>query len=204
MTAWYKRFVDTTARKPSGWLGKSCYRDPKSHYESFRMALEQLHLQPDDDYLELGCGGGMLLEQVLTVARFAVGLDHSPDMLTLSAQRNAAAVAVGRLCLVQGDAQVLPWRTDTFSCVAATSMFFFIPSPQDCLREIRRVLRSGGRLVIVTAAETQLFKLAMLPWSPTIRTYSRSTMEAMLFEAGFDTVDVTEPRHIYQVVYAVA
>jgi ubiquinone/menaquinone biosynthesis C-methylase UbiE len=204
MKSLYNRFVDTTARKPSGRLGKNCYRDPKSHYESFRMALERLQLQPHDDYLELGCGGGVLLEHALQCVRSAVGLDHSADMLALSAQRNAAALAAGRLVLAQGDAQVLPWRAGAFSCVAATSMFFFLARPDDCLQEVRRVLRPAGRLIIVTAADSRLFKLAMLPWSSATRTYPRATMEAMLRAAGFGMVEVTEPGGIYQVAYAVA
>jgi len=41
---WYDEFVNVTARKPSGWLGKRMYKDPKGHYKSFELTLEKLQL----------------------------------------------------------------------------------------------------------------------------------------------------------------
>jgi hypothetical protein len=41
MVEWYRRFVDKTARKPSGWIGRLFYRNPKPHYCSFQCILEK-------------------------------------------------------------------------------------------------------------------------------------------------------------------
>jgi len=50
------RFVDKTGRKPSGWLGKRMYSNPRGHYKSFRLTLDKLQLKPDDIFLEIDCG----------------------------------------------------------------------------------------------------------------------------------------------------
>ena len=55
---WYEEFVNITARKTSGRLGKRMYKDPRGHYKSFELTLEKLQLKPDDYILEVACGAG--------------------------------------------------------------------------------------------------------------------------------------------------
>ena len=62
---WLNKFVDKTARKPSGWLGKRMYSNPRGHFKAFRLTLDKLQLKPDDIFLEIGCGGGVLLNMAL-------------------------------------------------------------------------------------------------------------------------------------------
>jgi predicted TPR repeat methyltransferase len=79
MDRWLQTFFDVTARKPSGWLGKLMYRNPRGHYGFFRMAMEKLQLRAEDAFLEVGCGGGVLLDMALQTVQRACGIDHSPD-----------------------------------------------------------------------------------------------------------------------------
>jgi len=105
-----------------------------------------------DRCLEIGCGGGVLLERVLAAgASSAAGLDHSPDMLASSMARNAEALATDRLALKLGDASAIPWADQSFDAVFTANMFFYIEDPAAVLDEVFRVLRPGGRLVIHTA-----------------------------------------------------
>jgi len=109
MSKWLQTFCDVTARKPSGWLGRLMYRKPVGHYGFFRVAIKELQLQPEDVFLEIGCGGGVLLDMVLPTVQRACGIDHSPDMVELARQKNATALSEGRAEIVQGDVQALPW-----------------------------------------------------------------------------------------------
>ncbi len=84
MSKWHQTFFDVTGRKPSGWLGKLLYRKPIGHYGFFRVAIERLQLQPEDIFLEIGCGGGALLDMALQTVQQACGIDHSPDMVALA------------------------------------------------------------------------------------------------------------------------
>lgn len=81
----------------------------------------------------------------------AVGIDHSPDMLALTRERNAEAFAAGRLRLLEGDVHDLPLPDGEFTRIACVNAFFFIERPAEFLGEVRRVLAPSGRFVLVTA-----------------------------------------------------
>ncbi len=123
-------------------------------------------------------------------------------MLAVGSELNADAIAAGRLKLVQGEVDELPWPPASFTCAAAVNVWFFVPRPEQTLRELARVLRSGGRLVIVTVG-TNPHPASTGPWAPALRTYSDSSMEAMVREAGFAAVSVAEPGPGLQSVRAV-
>jgi ubiquinone/menaquinone biosynthesis C-methylase UbiE len=191
---WLQPFFDVTARKPSGWLGKLMYRRPVGHYGFFRLALEKLELGSKDVFLEVGCGGGVLLEMVLQTVQRACGIDHSPDMVELARQKNAQALLEGRFEIVQGDAGSLPWGANHFTCAAGVEMLVFVEDPQRAMRELYRVLAPGGRLVFVTAAQPQsaFSKFLSAPWLRYLRFYSIDKVAFMLRGAGFGTVQVEE------------
>ena len=198
----FERFIDVTARRPGGEQMRAHYRDPVEHHESFASALATLQLTPEDRYLEIGFGGGQLLETALRTVRSAAGIDHSPDMLALASERNTAAIVAGRLQLVYGDVHRLPWADGEFTCATCVNMFFFVEAPDTCLDELHRVLGSGGRLVIVTAAPRDDADSAS-PWAPALRTYTDDTMEKRMWDAGFSDVSVSQPVRWSQVARAV-
>jgi ubiquinone/menaquinone biosynthesis C-methylase UbiE len=185
----FERFVDITARRPSGDAGAGHYRDPKEHEESFTLALAALELGPDDRYLELCFGGGQVLERALETVASAAGIDHSPDMLALASERNAAALADGRVELVQGDVHELPWSDGEFTCAACLNAFFFVERPEEFLAEVRRVLAPGGRFVLFTAARSAAWNG---PWAPALRTYESEELRSLLRGAGFAEATVDE------------
>ncbi len=121
------RFVDMTARRPSGWLGKMMFRNPRGHYKAFRLTLEKLALKPDDILLEIGCGGGVLLNMALESIAQAKAIDHSPDMVRIAKEKNQEAVSEGQVEIVQGTAESLPWDDNSFTCATANQMFLGQP-----------------------------------------------------------------------------
>lgn len=68
-------------------------------------------------------------------------------MVRLARERNAEAMAEGRLEIVQGDAASLPLADGTFTAAVMTGVLGFLPDPVAAFAEIRRVLAPGGRLV---------------------------------------------------------
>jgi ubiquinone/menaquinone biosynthesis C-methylase UbiE len=100
--------------------------------------------------LELGCGTGHM-QRVLAQQHPApaLGLDASPQMLAHTRRRVRRSGAVPRL--LRGIAQALPLASKSVQSVLATFPTSYILHPAT-LAEIRRVLGSDGRLVVVDAA----------------------------------------------------
>jgi ubiquinone/menaquinone biosynthesis C-methylase UbiE len=100
--------------------------------------------------LELGCGTGNLqLALAKTQTHKAVGLDASPQMLALTRAKLSRS---GHLApVLRGDARALPFPHASFDTLVATFPSEYIAEPTTLL-EARRVLRPGGRIVIILAA----------------------------------------------------
>ena len=202
LTARYQYYIDRTARKPFGDKGRKLYNNPKSHYKGFQVILDYLKLQDTDEYMEIGCGGGILLEMALRTADKAAAIDHSKDMVELSRENNAAAVQSGQAEIVEGDAAELPWEDNRFTAAASAHMFFFVEKPELVLSEIYRVLKPGGRFAMATMSNSILGKL-MYGFFYQLRTYSDEKMVKLLTDAGFKDVKVSSSFPFLQYCFAV-
>lgn len=99
--------------------------------------------------LELGHGPGHLQEALFSANKNTFGLDRSPHMSRIA--KNRLSNKGLHFSLVSGVAQHLPFPTNKFNCVTATFPTEYIIDPET-LSEIYRVLRSGGKLVIIPLA----------------------------------------------------
>lgn len=194
------RLIDLTARRPTGWIARKTYGGalgaPKGHEAVFDQVLELAGPLDGEHCLEIGCGGGRLLQRVLAAgARKATGLDHSPDMLELSRDRNSEAVERGALELVLADAAQLPWPDGTFSVALSANTFFFIEQPERVLAELHRVLSPEGHLIIATVPgplpAPSLRNWWVYVWGSRMHAYDDETMRAMLERANFSNITIT-------------
>jgi SAM-dependent methyltransferase len=135
--------------KPSGPLGELGARLMASvNGDTYRQVAVELGLQPDDDLLDVGCGSASLLVDQAAGVRHVAGLEASGIQIGKARSRLAERLAAGSAELVTGDMGSLPWEDGRFSAVSAVNVLKFAPDPLGALREMARVLRSGGRLVI--------------------------------------------------------
>jgi SAM-dependent methyltransferase len=193
------RLIDLTARRPHGWIARKTYGGaqgaPKGHEEVFDRVLDAIGTVDGQRCLEVGCGGGRLLERVLAAGGRAAGVDHSPDMLELSRKRNRGAVETGALELKLADAEQLPWPDATFSVLLSANTFFFIERPERALAEFYRVLAPGGRIVVATVPcplpSPSLRNWWVYVWGSQMHVYDDEQMRAMVEHAGFNGVAVT-------------
>ena len=93
---------------------------------------------------------------------------------------------------MKGDASQLPWEDNRFSVVTTMGSFIFFPKPLESLKEIYRVLRSGGRAVISIEMNAEDGK----DYSKEIRKYgtwiwTEDEVKEMMKEAGFSSIAIT-------------
>ncbi|WP_051013607.1 class I SAM-dependent methyltransferase [Pararhodospirillum photometricum] len=187
-------FVDTVARRPGGVIGRLLYRHPVGHEVGFRRALAAVPVGPGDRVLEVGCGAGVFLKRVLAQGATALGVDHSSDMLAETVRANALAVATKRLTVEQADAAHLPVADASVERVFCFNAFFFFPEPEAALAEMARALRPGGRLALVTAADSGQGWMAWAfgPVVTRMRFYTPDSLAALARTAGL-SVDTVIP-----------
>lgn len=98
------------------------------------------------DVLDIGCGDGALALGLVHAGARVIGIDPDPKMLR-AAQARADAARVP-LSLVDGRIEALPFPADRFDVVTAVTVLCFVRDEALAWREMARVLRPGGRLVI--------------------------------------------------------
>ncbi len=121
--------------------------------------LEILHVSDGDDLLDIGTGTGSILELVGDTVSSAVGVDLSREMLSIA--RAALDRADLRNCQVrQADMYQLPFAGDRFDAATMHMVLHYAENPERAIAEAARVLRPGGRLVIVDLAPHSMNSLA--------------------------------------------
>lgn len=101
---------------------------------------ELLHVQPDSRVLEIGCGGGNVLERM---PGRRVGIDLSTTILGKARTRLGPSVG-----LVRGDALRLPFADGAFDRVYCSEVLEHVLDPEAVIAEMRRVTATGGLAVL--------------------------------------------------------
>jgi ubiquinone/menaquinone biosynthesis C-methylase UbiE len=123
---------------------------------SYRMFLRELQAWRAEstepfDLLDIGCGTGtfdaMLAASPLP-ARI-VGLDYAEAMCRVASDKAHAANVADRLRYVNADSQHLPFADGSFDVVTCSNSFHHYPDQQACVQQMRRVLKPGGRLILI-------------------------------------------------------
>jgi ubiquinone/menaquinone biosynthesis C-methylase UbiE len=137
--------------RPSGWAGKFFgYVMASKNAAMNRLAVVLLDVKPDDQILEVGFGPGLAIEWTAAraVQGFVAGVDLSDVMVAQAAARNKQAIQAGRVELKQGTVLNLPYPNARFNKVFAVNNFHIWPDQERALREIHRVLKEGGLLLL--------------------------------------------------------
>jgi SAM-dependent methyltransferase len=99
---------------------------------------------PGDDVLDVACGTGNAAIAAARAGASVTGVDITPELLAI------ASAAAPDVRWVQGDAEALPFADASFDVVVSVFGCMFAPRHEVVARELRRVLRAGGRLVVTS------------------------------------------------------
>jgi len=117
--------------------------------------LQLLSVTPGEVVLEIGFGTGYSLKEIANSVGEngrAYGIDITPQMLEVTRKRLQKAGLMDRVELYEGDAKSMPYQDNKFDAVymASTLELFDTPDIPRVLKEIKRVLKPGGRLGIAS------------------------------------------------------
>jgi ubiquinone/menaquinone biosynthesis C-methylase UbiE len=107
--------------------------------------------QPKDTALDVACGPGLLVCALAKRVGRATGIDLTPAMLE-QARRTQQEQGLSNVSWDQGDVSAMPYEDGSFDIVTCRFAFHHFPQPFPILREMRRVCRAGGRIVVADSA----------------------------------------------------
>lgn len=168
------------ARHAADWDRIRALHVPESAVEE--AVLATLGAKDYDSLLDLGTGTGQMLQLLAPRARRAIGLDISPAMLAVARARLEAA-GLRHVQLRQGDLYALPADLARFDLVILHQVLHYMDDPARAVREAARVLKPGGRIVIVDFAPHQEESLRREHAHRRLG-FSHHEIEAMLEETG--------------------
>lgn len=171
----------------------------RSHSALTDWGLSHVKIGRDFSILDVGCGGGRTIQKLaaLAVDGKIYGVDFAPGSVAASRAKNAQLVRSGRVAIGQASVSHMPFAADEFDLVTAIETQYYWPDVVNDLREILRVLRPGGALLVV--AETYKggpFDFAQGAVMKLLGSSSLSPddQRALFARAGYAEVDIFEER----------
>lgn len=148
-------------------------------------AISTLDVEPGDRVLDVGCGTGFGTVGLLARTENVHGIDQSAYQLRKAQDKLGS---FGPVSFYLGDAERLPFRDATFDVVWSSGSIEYWPRPVETLREFRRVLSSGGELLVVGPASPEN-RVAQRIAEAIMLFYGQADAERMFAEAGFPDPD---------------
>jgi ubiquinone/menaquinone biosynthesis C-methylase UbiE len=142
------------SKKPSGRFGRFLARGMNlGHSGLTRWGLGFVDIATDADALDIGCGGGRTVERLAGIATDGkvVGIDYSPDAVVVAKKKNRALIDEGRVEIFQEAVSSMRFSDGAFGLITAIESHYFWPDFRNDLKEVHRVTKQNGQLLIVGA-----------------------------------------------------
>ena len=139
-------------RCPMGRCGRLVAIMMNQHHEPLTLwGLTKITIGSDCVILDVGCGGGKTvgkLAQLATQGR-VFGIDYSADMVKFSKKTNKMLIVQNRVEIIEGSVEKMSFKDDFFDLMTAFETYYFWSNFPNALKEIKRVLKPGGKLLLV-------------------------------------------------------
>lgn len=139
--------INMSTKTVQGQLWSIAPRNWAEHFEPYflplyKKALGYLHLTEDSQLLDAGCGSGLFSCMAIETGAQVIGIDAAPGLLEIARKRNP------QNNFLEEDLEAMPFSKNTFHAVTGFNSFQYAGNFQNALLEAKRVLKTGGRLVI--------------------------------------------------------
>ena len=187
-----KRYLSEQASHPHGISGRLIGRMWITETAAVNdAAIELLAPSGGEHILEIGFGPGRALGLISSRGATATGIDVSEAMVTLAGKRNRDLIQTGALRLSISDGATIPLPDDSVDAVVSVHNVYFWAEPHTTIEEIARVLRPGGRVLLVFRGREHPLPGRL---DPTIyRSVTTNDVVTWLLNAGFTNIDTKSP-----------
>ena len=197
-----KSFFSQCAR-PKGALGRVMLSFMNyTHAPLTNWGLKLVNVQDGWTMLDVGCGGGFTIRRLLKRSKDAkvYGIDISEESVAKAKKVNAE-VLDKQVFVTLGSAEKLPYEDGKFNLVTAVETVYFWPNLPNCLQEVRRVLKSGGKFAILVEVVDSDSK-----WTNVVEgmtAYSPEDLKKLLDEAGLTQTEIHRKKPTYATIIGV-
>jgi ubiquinone/menaquinone biosynthesis C-methylase UbiE len=149
--------------------------------------LSKISISKTDIILDVGCGGGRTISKLAAVAAEGkvYGVDFSTASVAVAQKTNRERITQGRVEIQEASVSRLPFAVGMFDLVTAVETHFWWPDLPADMREVLRVIKPGGTLLIVA----EMYKGAM--------TRTARLAEKYLPLSGMNLLSSDEHREIF-------
>ena len=183
----FKTFFSEQARKPSGpfgrWVMSRIFDYGNVAINDFMKEL--LSLNENDHVLEIGFGTGKLIFEMANRMDKGLieGIDLSDTMAAIAEKKNKKYIAEGKVIIRQGDFEETTYNDNNFDKICSANTVYFWPHPDNCIKNILRILKPGGKLIL---AFEDIEQLESRPLSTNVfRFYQPDEIITLLSRNGF-------------------
>ena len=185
-------------RKPTGLFGRFVGMGMnRGHSKLRRWGLSHISIKPNAYILDVGCGGGKAVQELARISSSwkVCGIDYSDQMVQLARRINKTFVENGHIEILHGSVSSLPFSDGMFDIVTAFEAYYFWPNLIDDLKEIKRVLKPSGTLLIANEVyKHEKFEKRNLKWAKwgDMMLHTPEEYRGFLNEAGYMTIEIDD------------
>ena len=187
-------------QSPRGFIGSLMLSGMNlGHGKMATWGFSQFDIPSGGVLLDIGCGGGANVKRLLEGSETALvyGVDISEASVAKS--RKTVASHLGKRCEVfQAGADQLPFDDGVVDLATAFETVYFWPDVAACFREVRRVLKDGGRFAVINDPGDP-----GKHWEekiPGMTAYSAEDIARLMLEAGFSEARTSTDKYTYCVI----
>lgn len=193
-------YLSWQVRKPTRWTGRIyAWIMNASHSNLTDWGLTHVVIEKQFKVLDVGCGGGRTIQKmaVATTQGKVFGIDYAAGSVATARRTNARLIDSGRVEIQRAGVSKLPFADNTFDLVTSIESQYYWPDLVTDMKEILRVLKPGGRLVIIAESyKGGRYELLQRPvmWLLRSKVLSLDEQHKLFSAAGYTNVQLFEEK----------